>query len=601
MSDARETARRVAAAWVLSATATRPKAPRRRSASPDGAAGARGRRRKVNAEEARAFRRAARDQLAIDHLWDFVQQLWYIVEPGGELQPNWHHGAICRELEAVTNGTLTDEDGKPCRELVICVPPRSLKTRLVSVFWQAWWWLRDPTEKVLSISNDDALAGSASREMRKLVTHPHYQRLKERAAINAAAARGEEVARRRDGSIRTWGTRTTVLEPERDAEGNIITWGMERSQAAVLNFANTASGSRICLSVGGRITGKGAGGIIVDDPYDVKEALRGTPEAVGRKMQWVVDQYDKVYPTRLNDPRRGWRVTIMQRLHDNDLAGALLARKGVRKVVIPMEFEPGRPDRYDLDPRTTAGELLFGERFTEEVIAALKRPEGDGGLGAIVYSSQYQQRPMPAAGGLFARAWFTEEHWYRERPERIRCPLQIIAMDAAFKDKSTSSYVVIQVWGVRGAELFLLHQVRAHMTYTETKAAFMSVCAEWPLAKIKVIEDKALGTAVIAEFKKAVPGIIAFPGDKWAHLATKDKYERAQVGSVPPMQAGNVYIPAPEVATFPIGTWVEEHCAFPNAPNDDQVDTTSMALIVACDGKLIDPMARLKQQFGAIL
>ena len=66
------------------------------------------------------------------------------------------------------------------------------------------------------------------------------------------------------------------------------------------------------------------------------------------------------------------------------------------------------------------------------------------------------------------------------------------------------------------------------------------------------------------------------------------------------MQAGNVWLPRAQYAPW-LCAWVEEHATFPNAATDDQVDATSQALILLNDGKFIDPLARLKQQFGGIL
>src|SRR5260370_39504328 len=73
---------------------------------------------------------------ALRSLPEFVQQAWLIVEPLTPFVPGWHIDAIIDHLEAVTRGQI--------RNLLINVPPRHMKSLLVSVFWPAWEWLRCP-------------------------------------------------------------------------------------------------------------------------------------------------------------------------------------------------------------------------------------------------------------------------------------------------------------------------------------------------------------------------------------------------------------------------------------------------------------------------
>ena len=51
------------------------------------------------------------------------------------------HRAIIEHLEAVTRGQI--------RNLIINVPPRHMKSLLVSVFWPAWGMGRDPHRRYL--------------------------------------------------------------------------------------------------------------------------------------------------------------------------------------------------------------------------------------------------------------------------------------------------------------------------------------------------------------------------------------------------------------------------------------------------------------------
>src|SRR6266496_3668228 len=68
-------------------------------------------------------------ELAMRKLAEFVRQAWLIVEPLTPLVWGWHIDCIIEHLEAVTYGQI--------RNLLINVPPRHMKSLLVSVFWPA--------------------------------------------------------------------------------------------------------------------------------------------------------------------------------------------------------------------------------------------------------------------------------------------------------------------------------------------------------------------------------------------------------------------------------------------------------------------------------
>jgi predicted phage terminase large subunit-like protein len=479
---------------------------------------------------------AAADVLAIDHLADFVRQAWPIVEMKAALTWNWHIDLICAELEAVTRRTPMELRGgavAPVRELVICVPPGRMKSLLVSVFWPAWAWLASPEDRTLFFSNDDALVVRDSRRTRQIITSDWYQRL---IAITARD-RGQ------------------------------APWTLAADQNEKVNFETSRRGFRQCMSIGAAVTGKRGDGQVIDDPYDAKEALVGSAQQVRRRMKEVVDIYEDVLADRLNDRATGWRVVIMQRLHEDDLAGVLLARDGVRSVVLPTEYEPKHPNGvHAADPRRTPGELLFPKKFPADVVAAEKRRPR-------AYAAKQQQRPAPDAGGLFQRPWF--QHIYEQSPERLAASLdeQAITVDCTFKKGDDTDFVVMQVWGRKRAEparKYLLDQVRARMTFTETVRALRKLCEKWPHARMKLVEDKANGTAVIDTLKAEIPGIVAYD-------PKASKEARAQIAAVD-WEAGDCWLPAVKWCPW-IGEFEEEHCAFPGGPHDDQVDAASQLLI----------------------
>jgi predicted phage terminase large subunit-like protein len=117
----------------------------------------------------------------------------------------------------------------------------------------------------------------------------------------------------------------------------------------------------------------------------------------------VIDWLDMRLSTR-GVARGVTHTIIMQRLHENDLAGHILKRGGYVHVCLPMRFEPNRMGPTPLgwtDERTEEGELLTPEQFPEEAVADMEKA-----LGAYGTAGQLQQRPRPKSGGMFKEQWF---------------------------------------------------------------------------------------------------------------------------------------------------------------------------------------------------
>lgn len=135
--------------------------------------------------------------------------------------------------------------------------------------------------------------------------------------------------------------------------------------------------------------------IIVDDPHNIIEG----ESAVQR--QRVLDWWDYSMSTRLNNPKTGAYVLIMQRVHENDLTGHLLETQGRKweHLKLPARYEGHKVISTSLhteDPRTNDGDPLWPEQYGE---AELRELEGQ--LGAYGTAGQLQQRPSPREGGLF--------------------------------------------------------------------------------------------------------------------------------------------------------------------------------------------------------
>ena len=216
----------------------------------------------------------------------FVKLAWPILEPANPLVESWHLDALCDHLQAVTTGGI--------RNLLINIPPRHMKSLAVCVFWPAWEWITHPHRRFLFASYAMSLSERDSVKCRRLMESQWYQQF--------------------------WGDRFQLCG----------------DQNTKLRYDNDKAGHRIATSVGGSATGEGGDYVIVDDPHNVidRESQTLREEA----LTW----WDETMSTRLNDPRSGAKIIVMQRIHEKDLSGHVLEQGGYEHLFLPAEFEPAR-------------------------------------------------------------------------------------------------------------------------------------------------------------------------------------------------------------------------------------------------------------------
>src|SRR6056300_288861 len=74
-------------------------------------------------------------------LYAFALPAFSILEPGKPFDPGWHIELLCEHLELVSEGAI--------RWLIINMPPRHMKSLLVSVIWPVWHWRRSATTRFI--------------------------------------------------------------------------------------------------------------------------------------------------------------------------------------------------------------------------------------------------------------------------------------------------------------------------------------------------------------------------------------------------------------------------------------------------------------------
>jgi predicted phage terminase large subunit-like protein len=301
-------------------------------------------------------------------------------------------------------------------------------------------------------------------------------------------------------------------------------------------------------SILGGVTGRGAHYLIIDDPIKTRQEAESETY---RNRVW--EEYQSSLSTRLMP--NGVTIVILTRWHHDDLAGRILASEPDEWEVISL---PAIAEENDLLGREE-GEPLWSEFGYDNEWAAKKKVE----VGSKVWYSLYQQRPTPDSGDVFKREWI---QFYKTLPQLDE---QLISVDASFKDKKTSDFCVLQAWGKKGANKYLIDQVRDRMNFPQTVAAIRTFSAKHPKAHTKLVEDKANGTAIIDYLKKEISGMIPIE-------PMGGKTVRADAIS-PQWEAGNVFLPHPSICPW-INDFIEELIQFPAGKHDDMVDAMSQAL-----------------------
>jgi predicted phage terminase large subunit-like protein len=199
------------------------------------------------------------------------------------------------------------------------------------------------------------------------------------------------------------------------------------------------------------------------------------------------------------------------------------------------------------------GEALWPARFPLETLERIREA-----IGSSAWAALYQQRPVREEGAIFKREWFRA---YREPPETRRL---IFSLDTAFKTGQSNDYSVIAVLAETAIGYYLLSLARGRWEFPELKRQAVTLAERWSPHYV-LIEDAASGQSLIQALK-AETRLPILPVKPMG-----DKVARASAVS-PLVESGRVYLP--ESASW-LADLIDEACAFPASPHDDQVDAVT--------------------------
>ena len=494
-----------------------------------------------------------------ESLSEFVKNAWPWID-STDYQESWALDALCDHLEAVAKGDI--------KKLLINFPPRCGKTKITSVCYPAWTWARSektfssgPNVRFLCGSYNHTLSLENSNMCRRLMMSPWYQE--------------------------RWGDRFQLMA----------------DQNAKFKFDNTSNGSRIATSVGGSLLGIGGDIILIDDPHNTEEVESDAERQ--KSLNW----WAEVRSTRLNDPKRSAIIVVMQRLHEEDVSGAITHGEDYEDwthLMLPMRHDPGRHCvtvlKYDEngdadegfeDPRKDE-ELLWPERFGEKEVQLLERE-----LGPYMASGRLQQIPTPTGGAILK-----SEYWQVWDGDSAYPTFEYIiaSCDGAYTEKEENDPSACTVWGLfrddagnpkvmlvwAWRKRLQLHGSKIDRLPGEKDDAFRARCSdEWGLVewlaytcrKYRVdkilIEAKASGLSAAQELAR----LHGHEGWGVELINPKgDKVARAHAVE-PAFSQGIIYAPESETRTIAWADMVIQECAaFPKGRFDDLTDSTTQAI-----------------------
>ena len=444
----------------------------------------------------------------------FLKSFWEVIN-AESFKDNWHIGYLCDELQSLSH-YIVNRLPKPY-DLLINISPGTTKSTIVTIMFPAWIWTIDPTIRIITNSYSSDLSIEHSVKSKDIIESDKYRAL------------------------------FPDIELRRDKSGK-------------QHYENTDGGFRYATSTGATITGFHAHVIINDDPQNPKQAN-------SEVLRLSANEHTKTLSSRKVDKQNTPMITIMQRLHENDVTGYLLKKKGekIKHICLPAELSD-KVKPVELQENYVDG-LLDPKRLGRE---ALEEAKID--LGSLQYSGQYEQSPVIAGGNIVKEEWITTvkqedfDYLYNKNGR----PTVHFFVDTAYTSREGNDPT-----GVIGAvylddKVYVTSATKVRKEFPE----LITFLPQW----VKVnrydyrstvrIEPKANGLSVIQQLKLMTDlNVTATPSPK----ESKESRLRTNTGVI---ECGRLVIVE--------GGWNEDYiselCGFPAMPHDEYVDLTNYAI-----------------------
>jgi predicted phage terminase large subunit-like protein len=443
----------------------------------------------------------------------------------GIANPNYE---FAKHHSVIADYLMKVEQGK-IRRLVVAMPPRHGKSHLISEIFVPWYLGRNPDHQVIYATYNRDLALVVGRKVKNYMTDPTFGRIFKGCHLSVDAKAAHQIGTQEGGTY-------------------------------------------YAVGINSGTTGRGANCLIVDDP--LKDRKEADSETYKRDL---VEWFRAVAYTRLQTDNR--IIIVQTRWTFDDLVGYALdelSHEGWQELSLPAICE----DHEDMLGRSP-GEALWPNRYPVEVLEKTKET-----VGTREWNALYQQRPLPAEGGLVQLNWFGKYDFGKMAPVLMALRMEaeppelpfgirriVISWDTAFKESQLSDPSAATVWGIsKENNFYLLDIINRHMKYPKLKKTTINLWEFWMKCNCGqipvIIEDKASGQSLIQDLARStkIPVIKVRP----------DANKQVRMSSVSPLiEAGRVHLPDR-------ARWLVEYetqiARFPLWKFDDLVDSTSQFL-----------------------
>lgn len=416
-----------------------------------------------------------------------------------------HFIKIANTLEEVAKGNI--------KRLIINIPPRYGKTELAVKCFIAWSLAKNPQSKFIHLSYSDSLALDNSSQTKEYIESDAFQKFWE-------------------------------MKLKKDAQSKS-------------KWFNDFGGGVYATASGGAITGFGAGvteskefsgAIIIDDPLKPDDAL----SEIKRKA--VNERFNNTIRSRVND-RETPIIVIMQRLHENDMSGFLLAGgsgEDWHHLCLPALNDKNEP--------------LWEDKHTFAELEQIRQ------ANRYNFSGQYMQTPSPEEGGEWRKDWF--EIINRNDVPDVEWDMFI---DGAYTKDTKNDPTGIQIGAKIGQNYFILSSIDKYLEMPEL-IKFIPEHIEALGIKVRMIyvEPKASGKSIAQLIQSTTSLNIT---ELKSNFVSVSKIERARSAS-PYIEGGRVKLIK--------GNWNEHFlhqiAVFPNGKHDEHIDLTAYGI----ENKLIE-------------
>lgn len=452
----------------------------------------------------------------------FMQQFWECVSSDPP-RWNWHIEYLADQLQQLASRVAIGAPKK--HDLIINIPPGSTKSITCTIMFPVWCWLNWHWMRFIVGSYSGALSLEHAEYSRDLIRSEKFQK---------------------------WFPYLKIKQ-DKDTKSNFkITKVFPDGSVEI-------GGNRYSTSVGGTLTGFHAHILIVDDPLDPNRAA--SEVEINKANRWI----SQTLSTRKVDKETTPMILIMQRLHENDPTGYLLARKSnIFHICIPGEIRTeGFLDK--VSPKELVGKYVDGlmdpVRLSWPVLQNMQEE-----LGQYGYAGQVGQNPVPPGGGMFKVDHF-------QIIDRMPPSVNIESI-VRYWDKAGTEGGGAYTVGVKLAKLkskkWVVMDVKRGQWATEEREAIIRETAEADGPEVVIYLEQEPGSGGKESLESSIRNLAGFTvyGDR----PSGDKVYRADPWSVQ-VNNGNVYLLK--------GDWnqkyIEEHRFFPYGTYKDQVDASSGA------------------------